>query len=415
MDSKLDAIFQKATAENALPGISAVVIDSKGNQLYHKAFGVNDISASSPTPYTTSTPALLWSCTKLVTSIAALQLLEQGKISIDDPVSKYVPKITDIPVMDGKDENGKVRTRPQKSEITIRHLFTHTAGFSYDFFHADTLQWRIEAGQQPAGYMATGKREVFDSPLIHEPGSAFHYGISVDWLGFVVEAISGLSLHDYCTKHIFEPLGMSNSSPLYQDGVDRLLVHVRGMSGKDPLTAMAELGPVASSEVFGGGHYLISTLDDYTKALAALMNKGTSPTNGATILKPETVSKYVFQDQLPTSASRADLVETKTTIPMLSNSGSLLPGKKLGWSCGLMLNLEDIPGGRRQNSGSWAGMGNLYYWLDPVGDRAGMVMTSVLPFYDETVLTLFEALEKVAYGGEVPSGAEAKTLFRVDA
>lgn len=417
MDAKLDPVFQKATAGNALPGIAAAIIDSKGNRLYQKGFGVNDIGASSPTQTTTSTPLLMWSCTKLITSIAALQLLEQGKLSLDDPASKYVPDISKIQVIDGKDADGKLKTRPQTTEITIRHLFTHSSGFTYDFFDVNTIQMRIQNNEQPCGYMANAEWYNFKSPLKFDAGTAFEYGISIDWLGFIIEAISGLRLPEYFEKHILTPLGMPNTAAHFKSDQARLLVHTRGESGKDALTSQAEMAPGENPPLYGGGHVLVSTIDDYTTLLAALLNKGASPTNGARILSAETVATYLFQDQLPPAVDRKDIGAINTpTVPMLSNAGALLPHVAAkGWSCGLMLNKADVPGGRKQGSGAWAGMGNVYYWVDPASGLAGMIGTSILPFLEEGVLSLFESLERVAYGGDAERAADGTAMYRVGA
>jgi methyl acetate hydrolase len=414
MEAKLDSVFQQATADNAFPGIAATVVDSKGNRLFHKAFGVNDIKDSNSAKFDTTTPLMLWSCTKLITSLAALQLIEQGKIQLDDAASKYVPEISNIPVFDGKDSDGKLKTRNAKGEITIRHLFTHTSGFTYDFFDVDTLGWRIQNGQTPCAYLANDEPYMYTTPLRFDPGTGFNYGISIDWLGFVVEAVSGLKLQDYFAKNILTPLGMNNSFNTFPEGRDRLLVHTRGESGTEPLASNAEMAPPPGLRTYGGGHFMISTLDDYSTLLSTILNGGTSPSTGASILKPETIDTYLFQDQMPATADRSDLLRVPINpVPMLSNTGSLLPNTKLGWSCGLMINNEDVPGGRKKGSGMWAGMGNLYYWIDPSSDLAGMVITSVLPFFDAGVLDLFEKVERVAYGGEPEQAGSGKAFFTV--
>lgn len=414
MEAKLDRLFEQATNNDSYPGLAATIIDGKGNQIYHKAFGKNDISGeATKAKYTTSTPTIIFSCTKVVACIAALQLIEQGKLGIDEPASKYYPAIRDVPVFDA---DGKTSTHPQKKEITIRHLFTHTAGFTYDFFDRTTLQWRVESGAAPANYIMDGTKKYFETPRLFEAGERFHYGINIDYLGLVVEAITGQKLQDYVRDNITKPLGMNNSVPyLDKPDAERLLLHVRGETGKDPLVPMAAMNPPAGLEMYGGGHYLVSTLDDYSKLLAAILNKGTSPTNGATILKKETVETYLFQNQLPESADISDLCAIDNAIPFATNKGRVLADTKLGWSCGFMLNLEDVPGARKKGSGMWAGLGNLYYFIDPASDRAGMVMTSVLPFFDEGVLTLFEAVERAAIGGDVKDGPGSLTMAKVEA
>lgn len=414
MEAKLDPFFQRATASNGLPGTAATIVDSKGNRLYHKAFGVNDITASSPTKFDTSTPLLFWSCTKLITSLAALQLIEQGKLSLDDLASKYVPEISKIQIFDGKDSEGKLKTRPAQTQITVRHLFTHTAGFTYDFFDPDTLGWRIQNGQTPCVYLASDEPHVYSTPLGFDPGTSFAYGVSIDWLGFIVEAISGLKLEDYLAQYILTPLGMNNTHATIPEGKERLMVHSRGMTGQEALAPQPEMALPPTLKIRGGGHFLTSTLDDYSLLLSTLLNNGTSPSNGTQILKPETISTYLFHDQIPATADRTNLVKIPTNpVPMLSNPGSFLPDTTLGWSCGLMINNDAVPGGRKKNSGMWAGLGNLYYWIDPTSDVAGMVVTSVLPFFDPGVLALFEKLERVAYGGEAERAETDQAFFTV--
>jgi methyl acetate hydrolase len=405
MDSKLDAHLEAAAKE--LPGLAATIVDSSGKQLYHKAFGTTNLTNPSAAAYTTSTPTALWSCTKLVASIAALQLIEQGKLSLDDLAEKYVPEIAGIPVLDtsNKDANGNYTTRPAKTKPTVLQLMTHTSGFSYDFFSKDTLDWELQNNKPPHGYMALAIKDVFKTPLVFEPGTRYEYGISIDWLGFIVEAISGQKLNKYVEQNILKPLSMDATTDHFLSD-DRMIVHHR--MDANTIVGNPDMKMLDESPVYGGGHYLVGTLDDYSKLLSTILNKGKSPATGAQILKPETV-ELIFQDFMP-EATKNSAEPDKATEPLgavpsaspaLTHSGRFFPGEKLGWSCGLMLNLNDIPGGRKAYSGMWAGMGNLYYWIDPKSDRAGMIMTSLLPFFDEKVLALFADLESVAYGGEV--------------
>ena len=407
MEARLDPLFRAATKEGQLPGIAAVILDSSGKDLYRKAFGVNNLSAEGSAEFTTSTPLFIWSCTKLVTSIAALQLIEQGKLSLDDLVEKYIPDITTVPVLEPnkKDENGNLATRPMKTKPTVLHLFTHTGGFTYDFFDADTLTWQIQNNKTPANYMADGTYEYLKTPLCADPGEKYTYGVCIDWLGLIVEKISGLPLHQYIQANITSPLEMKNTTSNFPTSQNRMVVHLRDGEGK--LMGNTELKPNDNPDHHLGGSYLISTVDDFSKLLSAVLNRGTHPVTNASILQAKTVDEYLFKDFLPQATNTSshpnpavDLGRIPSSIPQLTSTGHFMPGTKLGWSCGLLLNLEDVEGGRRKGSGAWAGLGNLYYWIDPVGQRTGLVATSVLPFFDPMVLGLFGEVEGAAYGGE---------------
>ena len=415
MEAKLDPLFQAATKEGDLPGIAASVLDSSGKALYSKAFGVNNLSASDSAPYTTSTPTLIWSCTKLVTSIAALQLVEQGKLSLDDLVEKYVPEINNIQVLDpsSKDAEGNLTLRPMKTKPTVLQLMTHTVGFTYDFFDNDTLTWQIQNQRTPAAYLGIGSFDCLATPLCADPGEKYNYGVNVDWLGFIVEAISGMPLNQYIEQNITKPLGMKNTSGHFPEGKDRMAVHLRDGEGK--LLGNLDMKPADAPEKYGGGHYLVSTLDDYSQILITVLNKGTHPTSNTKILEAKTVDEHLFQDYVPQAtknssnpaAAAADIGKVPSSIPQVTSTGQFLPGTKLGWSCGLMLNLEDVKGGRKKGSGAWAGLGNVYYWIDPTAGVTGLIMTSVLPFFDPKVLELFSAVEGAAYGGEKVEGFSA--------
>ncbi len=198
---------------------------------------------------------------------------------------------------------------------------------------------------------------------------------------------------------------MTNSFAHFPEGKDHLTVHLRDEEGK--LVGNEELKPADKPDKYGGGHYLLSTLDDYSTLLLTVLNKGTHPTSNTKILESKTVDDYLFKDFIPqalfkssnSNTAASDIGRITSPIPQLSLIGQLLPNTKLGWSCGLMLNLEDVKNGRKAGSGSWAGLGNLYYWIDPKGGLTGLIMTSVLPFLDLKVLELFAEMEGLAYGG----------------
>ncbi|KAL6243575.1 hypothetical protein RBB50_009568 [Rhinocladiella similis] len=405
MEAKLTPSFEAAANDKSVPGIGAVLVNSKGEVLFKTAHGRLNLNDPASQSFTTDTTLQIFSCTKLLTSIAALQLLEQGKLSLSDPVEKYAPRISKIQVLESMGPDGPILRDP-KIKPTIHHLLTHTTGFSYDFFDPLTLQYRTHTGRKPSGYSNPSEYEDFETPYIAEPGSKYVYGVNTDWVGFVVEAISGLKLPDYMDQNILKPLGMNNTCAVPDPSKPSLIIHIP-VNGK--LVAVPAAGPTDKPGVFGGGAFLFSTLEDYANLLATLLNKGTGPHTGKTILRPETVEQYLFTDQLPPEVDRSQLGEISASIPLASAEGAFfpsLPTGSRGWSCGLLLNHEDLPYGRKKGSGAWAGLGNLYYWIDPTSGVAGIVGTGMHPFMHPPVLKLFDQLERVAYGHE-PAGDEA--------
>ncbi|RMZ85265.1 hypothetical protein DV738_g373, partial [Chaetothyriales sp. CBS 135597] len=409
LDSKLDPLFEKLVNDKWIPGIAGAIYDANGEALYRKAFGVNNLGDADSKPFTTSTPLSLFSTTKLITSVAALQLLEQGKISLHDHAEKYVPELADIPVLSGYDANGTAQYRPQRKKITILNLLTHTAGFTYDFFDQSTLEWRVGVQQKEPLRYQTGAKWAFQTPRIFEAGEDFTYGINTDWLGFVIEAVSGQKLPEYVNVNILEPLGLQNTfaNPVEyltktNGSIDDLLpLYLRSPEDGSLSTLPAPPADAPPPEVYGGGHFLSGTIDDYSQFLLAIINYGTHPKSKVQILKRETVKKYLFRDFIPQVAPHTKKVGRITSsLAQASQTGQFLPGIPVGWSTGFLVNNADVPDRRRRGSGFWAGLGNLYYWVDPTAGRLGIVVTSVLPFLDTRVLSVFDDMEKVAYGGE---------------
>ena len=298
MEAKLDPIFQGLVDSKRIPGAAAVALDVSGDILFSKGYG-NVVAGDTTSPKVSpETPALIWSCTKLVTSVAGLQLLEQGKIKLDDPAEKYVPDIKNVQRIHGWNDDGSPKLTPQENQITVLHLFTHTSGFAYDFFDQDSMKWRIYKEQPPVSYVTRSNLEEYTNPLIFEPGARWEYGTNLDWLGFIIEKVSGLPLAEYIDKNIVQPLGLKNMGIGLSADQEKefLTVHAKDSAGN--LTA-TPLKMAENPEVVTGGHYLYSSTNDYAQFLLTLLNNGTHPKSNVTILRPETVKEYVFKDMLP--------------------------------------------------------------------------------------------------------------------
>lgn len=406
LENDVNQLLKAATEDKRVPGITAVALDKLGNVLYKGAYGsATDVNDGSSPTITPSTPILIWSLTKLVTSIAALQLLESGKLaSLDDPVEKYVPAYKEIQVLEGWTSDGDDAEpiyRAPKTKATIRHLLTHTAGSGYDFLNADIKRW-FAWRERSQGIKLTGRKfSDLRPPFTFDAGTKWAYGWNIEWVAWVVEAITGQTIDDYFQEHIFQPLGMKKTGGPWSFSPETV-IHFRTEDGTlvvppaQPTNESPEDAPFQS----WGGHYLISTLEEYSQILLALLNGGTNPVSHAQILKPETVQQYLFTDQIPqvmgTDGSK-DVGTLKTTMPFVTNDGELLPGVRKGWTAGMMYNIDDVPGGRKAGSGAWAGISNHYYWVDPTSGKLGLLLTSVVPFMDKEVLDVFDQFEKIVY------------------
>jgi len=411
MEARLNSALEMAVKEKKLAAVGAIALDKDGKEIYKGAFGTINLNDPNAEPFTASMPYMAWSTTKLVTSVAALQLIERGKLKIDDPVEKYIPSISENKVLTGWNEDGTPQLRAPKNKVTILNLLTHTGGFVYDFLNGNNLRYKLFKNIDPAIHNIGNPVQYLDSPFAFEPGTAHEYGINLDILGLVIEAISGQKLPEYFKEHIFKPLGMKDTAAqpeLGSKGVEtNLIVHHRGADGS--LTANPALQFPKDPEIHGGGHFLYTTLDDYaSKFLVTILNGGAHPLSGARILQQATVDGYLFQEKIESAvgAPATGAGVLAAAIPAVSNDGEVLPGLKKSWSCGLLLNLEASPVGRSAGSGAWCGLGNIYYWIDRTAGKTGLLATEVLPFFDEEALALFDEFERAVYGH--PSAKEGE-------
>jgi methyl acetate hydrolase len=381
--TKVDSILNGAVSSGDVPGVVALAADDKG-VVYEGAFGKrNLVTGAAMTPDT-----MFWiaSMTKAVTSTAAMQMVEQGKLSLDKPISDVVMELSAVQVLEGFDADGKPKLRPPKRPITLRHLLTHTAGFSYDLWNKD-----IERYMKVANIPGIGscKLEALKVPLVADPGDKWEYGINIDWAGKAVERVSGMSLDGYMRERIFTPLGMKDTVFILRPDQQARLASVHSR-GPDGALKPIEFGMPQAPEFFMGGGALYSTGRDYLTFLRALMAGG--KLNNVQILKPETVA-------LMNKNSMGDLNVTllKTAQPDLTNDAEFFPGMVKKWGLAYMINTQDVPGGRSAGSLAWAGLANTYFWLDPKKKVTGVILTQILPFADAKTLQLFGDFESAVY------------------
>ena len=382
--TRIDSVLKQAVDARDVPGVVAMAATDKG-VLYEGAFGPRALDANAG--MTPDTVFRIASMTKAIASVAAMQLVEQGKLKLEEPVPSIDPWLRSPQVLEGFDASGAPKLRPAKRPITLRHLLTHTAGFTYDIWHADTGRY-VKATGLP--HRSTGKVASLHTPLAFDPGDRWLYGINIEWTGRLIETVSGQTLEDYFRERIFDPLGMKDSTYVTstEQRARQARLHTRGPDGAlavQPLEAVPVKG-----EFWPAGGPLYSTARDYLTFLQMLLNGGAF--NGARLLKPETVAlmNENHTGNIPCGVLKAELRN-------LSNDVDFFPGADIRWGLGYMLNLQPGPNGRSAGTVSWGGLFNTYYWLDPAKRVTGLIMTQVLPFADARVVKVYGQLERGVY------------------
>jgi len=381
--NEIDRLLQEAVATGDVAGVVALAANDAGT-IYQGAFGRRNVAGE--VPMSLDTVFRTASMTKAVTAVAAMQLVEQGRLSLDQPVGGVVPQLAAPRVLEGFDATGQPRLRPAKRPITLRHLLTHTSGFVYDFWNADLARFIAVAGLPST---LGGSLAALDAPLAFDPGERWEYGTSLDWAGRMVEAASGQTLDAFMQAHIFAPLGMTDTGYIPRpDQIARLAdLHARQESGTlQPLALDAPGCP----EYFPGGTGLFSTGPDYLMFLQMLLHGGSF--RGATILQPQTVA-LMAQNHIGTL-----LVQPfRSQMPRVSKDVEFFPGMDKKWGLSFLINMTEAPTGRSAGSLAWGGLYNCYYWIDPTRRVTGLLMTQILPFADPAALRLAGAFETALY------------------
>jgi methyl acetate hydrolase len=391
MSSKLkdaaDAILSKAVEQDPrVPGVVAIATDRDRN-IYEGAAGKRVLGEDAD--MTTDSVFAIFSTTKAIAGTAALQLVEEGKLALDAPAMTYAPEIGKLQVLEGFDETGNPRLRPPKRDVTTRMLLLHTAGFAYDFFNETYTRLANEHGQPS---VITASKASLNTPLLFDPGDEWEYGSNIDWVGQVVEGIAGKRLGEVIRERIFEPLEITSTSfSLTPDMRSRLTcIHQRGADGA--LTALKDFELPMPPEVDMAGHGLYGTAEDYCKFIRMWLNDGAGP--NARVLKAETVA-LAAKNGLSGGMKIKGLPAVN---PELTNYAEFFPGMPKTWALTFMINDEDAPTGRPAGSLAWAGLANLYYWIDRKNGIGGFWATQIFPFADPTSVGGYLDFETAVYG-----------------
>lgn len=378
----LDRVLQRAVASGAAAGIVGALGSREGIG-YLGAHGTKAINA--PAAMTTDTIFRIFSMTKAITGIAAAKLVERGMLDLDAPVSSILPEFGALQVLEGFNGDTPILRAP-KTQATVRQLATHTSGLVYELWNENIAKYLAVTGQP--GFLS-GTKLGISYPLAFDPGTRWDYGVGIDWLGLVIEQISGKRLDRFFTDEIFTPLAMADTGFECPPEKRHRLTSVHARQSDGSLVPIA-LDPLHNPEVFGGGYGLYSTASDYMRFLRMLLNGGTL--DGVQILKPATVN-YVLENHI----DDLEVVNLVSCNAAVTFDAEFFPGMSKKHSLATMINMEPARGMRGANSHCWAGALNTYFWFDPVANMAGIVLMQSLPFCDPLCTDVLVDFEKAAY------------------
>jgi len=372
-----DTPLREAVEAGALVGVAAMAATSAGI-LHSAAFGLRDPGLG--TAMTTDSVAWVASMTKAIVSVAALKLVEQGRLGLDEPICDVLPELTQPLVMERFGTDGAPVLHEAPTAITLRHLLTHTAGYGYDTWNPAIwhLQTRLGLPRIPGS-----PEDLRQLPLLFDPGTRWNYGINIDVVGRAIEVVTGRTLDEHLRESILGPLGMQDTMFLLGPSQieRRVVMHQRGEDGV--LSAVpwtrAERVPFMAG---GGGLY--SSAEDYLKFLMAVMTGSL-------------LSEAMMIELTTNQIGDLEVQPLVSALPNASRNVHLYPGMPLKWSLGFLINTETTPEGRSAGSLAWAGLPNCYYWVDRTRYVCGVFITSVLPFGDPVALGAFAGYERAIY------------------
>jgi methyl acetate hydrolase len=383
--AQIDQLLRQTSDAREIPGVVAIAASGK-EIVYQGAFGKRDLSKDD----TMTLDSVFWiaSMTKAVTTAGAMQLVEQGKLALDEPIGKLLPDLASPQVLEGFDAKGEAKLRPAKGAITLRHLMTHTAGFCYDMWNGDMVRYLEKTGTPG---VITCQNAALKTPIMSDPGTRWEYGTNIDFVGKAVEAASGKRLDAYLRDHLFDPLGMNDTGFKLTDSMRKHVVgmHARGADGA--LSAIPfEMEQNPEFHMGGGGLY--SVAGDYIKFCQMILNKGKG--NGNHVLRPETIA-VMGQNHM----GALNVTKMVSALPIYTNDVDLWPDQAKKWGLSFLINTAKTSEGRSANSLAWAGLANTYYWIDPTRDIAGVILMQLLPFADGKCLEAFAGFERGIYDG----------------
>ena len=374
--SAISRFLSDVVARGDVPGVVAMVVGTD-KVLYHEAFGKMNVAQG--TAMAKDTIFRIASMTKAVTSVGVMQLVEQGKLGLDDDVAKYLPRLKSPQVLAKVDgAKGTYETRPASGPITIRQLLTHTSGIGYSWSDPG-----LAVAQKKMG--ATNDSEL---PLVNDPGAQWTYGASTRVLGEVIEKLTGQRIDAYLDAHILGPLGMRDTTyTVPRDKYARVVTTNQKANGK--ITETQNPDPIPATIRGDGG--LFSTAADYSRFVQMILNKG--QLGGVRILQERTVAE-ISKNQVGNVKVRLQ----PSADPLRSKPYPLGAGEDV-WGLGFQLAAPKSPSRSMRSSGSmsWAGINNTFYWIDPQKQIGAVILMQLLPFYDDGAIKALQGFEERVY------------------
>lgn len=384
LNAQIDALLSAAVERGDIPFVAAAAADRDG-VTYTGAAGDRTLGTGSP--MATDTVSWLGSMTKMIVAIGAMQLIERGELSLDEPLGRLLPQLANPQVLDGFDADGQPVTRDATTPVTLRNLLSHTAGNGYHFWDARVMRYQEVMGLPG---IIECKDATLTTPLMFDPGTAWEYGMNIDWVGKAIEAVSGQQLENYLRANILDPLGMVDTSfvltPAHRERLAAM--SFRTTDGLVPL----EFEMTQEPEFQMGGGAMYGSVDDYLILLRMVLGRG--EVNGVRVLSEESVA-----EALRNQIGDLQVGPIPTVDPGSSNDVDFLPGVEKRWGLFGMINLTRSAQGRSADSLFWAGLGNTYFWVDSAGGDCGVLFAQILPFADPHVLELFDRFEAAVHAG----------------
>ena len=368
----VNQLMNEAIQKSDLPAVVAIAINKNGEKVtynYGKAIWSEDVKVTQEHIFR------IWSMTKLVTSIAAMQCVENGLIGLDNDLSEIMPEMTDIPIL----SNGKL-IEP-KNKITLRHLLTHTSGFGYSGMTIEEGDYNKE------------NWNYNDGPRHFESGTNFLYGTSTDWVGKLVEKLSGLDLEAYFRKNITGPLKMDRTFFNVPDSLQSQVVSYgrRGDKGEKELEEIPNRVPTNKATVLSGGGGLFSSPSDYTRLLQCFINDGVY--EGGRIL-----SKATIEEMIQNQVGDINLnPEGRHFNPGVCCNFNGLMDENSKWGLAFLIDNSSKDYGRQAGTATWGGLMNTYYYIDFKSGIAASIYTQHLPFNHIETTSLFDKFSKIIY------------------